>query len=200
MIELRIGKKVVCFHFSFFAVLAILSLLQEARVLLIGLFVCILHELGHLLLMDIFGVSNHKILFYGAGIKLTWYKCWKLSIWKEIAVLLAGCTVNFLCFLILYRSTNVSLCFFAYASLLAGCFNLLPLKCFDGGQLIRAIASYFLPPYYLNWVEISRKVLIVLLLGIFTVCLYQWGIHSLSFWMTILYFLILECFSTEKSQ
>ena len=69
MIEFKVKSIKICFHFSFFAIIALLLLMENHRYALYGLYACIIHELGHLMMMQTLGVKTDKIVFYGAGIQ-----------------------------------------------------------------------------------------------------------------------------------
>lgn len=102
-----------------------------------------LHELGHLaviLLMRI-GIKELNVTPYGLEI-LTARKYRSFS--EEIAVSAAGCTVNFICFFAFSRITGFAVAF-AYASLVLGILNALPVITLDGGEALHALFSSFLP-------------------------------------------------------
>lgn len=102
--------------------------MQLAVILLCSL----MHELGHIGMMCLFGMPPESLTFYAGGIRLS-DSCLYCSKPKLVAVLMAGCAVNLV-------SAGMSLLLgyaglFAAAHLALGLFNLLPFRYFDGGRL-----------------------------------------------------------------
>lgn len=100
-----------------------------------GLYACLLHETGHLAVMMLFGQPVKKLIFYGAGIKIIQSKNELLvGFGKQLAILAAGCTVNFLIYAMTAFFHKYEL--FGLINLMVGLFNILPLNCLDGGKII----------------------------------------------------------------
>lgn len=89
--------------------------------------------------MFLYSQKPESIVIYGGGIKITPDNNRLIPIGRELAVLLAGCTVNLTLALItvLFRGLN----FFAEVNLLLGIFNLMPFKYFDGGRALELITN-----------------------------------------------------------
>lgn len=102
--------------------------MQLAVILLCSL----MHELGHISVMCLFGMPPEALTFYAGGIRLS-DSCLYCGRAKTAAVLLAGCAVNLLCAGISLLLGYAGL--FAAANLALGLFNLLPFRYFDGGRL-----------------------------------------------------------------
>lgn len=135
MIELPFRRFKVCFHFSFFATVAILMLCADSCYAVNGLYACLLHETGHLAVMMLFGQPVKKLIFYGAGIKIIQRKNELLvGFGKQLSILAAGCTVNFLIYAMTVFFHRYEL--FGLINLMVGLFNILPLNCLDGGKII----------------------------------------------------------------
>ncbi len=132
---------------------------DRAEILLIYIFSATLHECGHLLATRMLGIGVREIRFEFSGVRicteenLTSYK-------NELLLAVSGPMVNFICVTVcvaffsffgaslneVTELTGIFLLdgvyshigavgFFAIASLLQGCVNLLPIKTFDGGRI-----------------------------------------------------------------
>ena len=129
MIIFRIFGRRISFCFSFFAMTALLVLTDSSGYIGIGIYACVLHELGHLTAMALLDIPVNEIRFYCAGIKLIHAKR-LLPTAHEALILLSGSAVNLFCFFSLYflPLENIRIKLFAVMSLLVGVFNLkLPL-------------------------------------------------------------------------
>lgn len=146
MFELNFKRVSVVFDFSFFAAVALLSLLNGGYALL-GLAACIWHELGHLFFMKIRGVPVKRMVFYGAGIKIIPDKLIDFTgFGTSFLVLIGGSGANFVLASVLWLINSPEARLFAAVNALIGTFNLLPLQYLDGGKiillLIRRLCSY----------------------------------------------------------
>ncbi len=120
----------ICFSFLF---IAALTTLYSCNTAVLTFAACILHELGHAVVMKHYGIRIKSVTFYGAGIKITPHKGAIISAKGEAAVLLGGCAVNLLLFVIFGRSS------FGVINLFLCGFNMLPAGGLDGGRLLRLI-------------------------------------------------------------
>ncbi|NMA79534.1 MAG: hypothetical protein GX967_02675 [Clostridiales bacterium] len=140
MINIRLFKTSVKIDFSFLAVLLIFMLVDESGYGLMGLYACLIHEIGHLIAMVAVRLNPDEILFYGAGIRIKAFDEYKLSYGEEIFVLSFGSITNLLVFAVLYYNANgQGIGIFAVIHLLIGLFNLLPITIFDGGRMLELI-------------------------------------------------------------
>lgn len=173
MFELRIKKLTVRFDFSFFATVTLLMLLSGSNYAVIGLAVCLWHELGHFTVMLICGVKVKELVFYGAGIKIIPDKQIDFTgFGTAIFVYLAGSAANFLAAALLSISESSEARLFAAVNMVIGAFNLLPLGYLDGGKIIlliiRRLCDYpraCLLERYLKWLNVF---LILAVLAVFT--------------------------------
>lgn len=135
------GRK-VCFCFSFFAMTALLVLTDVSGYVTIGVYACVLHELGHLTAMALLDVPLREIRFCCGGIRLIGEKK-LLPSGSELILLLSGPAMNLFCFASLYflPAADVRVKLFAVISLLVGIFNLLPLDALDGGGILRILGA-----------------------------------------------------------
>lgn len=173
MFELRIKKLTVRFDFSFFATVTLLMLLSGSNYAVIGLAVCLWHELGHFTVMLICGVKVKELVFYGAGIKIIPDKQIDFTgFGTAISVYLAGSAANFIAVALLSMSESPEARLFAAVNMVIGAFNLLPLGYLDGGKIIlliiRRLCDYpraCLLERYLKWLNVF---LILTVLAVFT--------------------------------
>lgn len=123
------GVKIrICFGFLF---INALMMTLSGNIPVLALCACLLHELGHMTVMKLFGQEIRSVTFYGAGVKISPKKGIMLSVWREWAVLSAGCAVNLILYLI-FGSTP-----FGLINLFLCIFNMLPAGGLDGGRILR---------------------------------------------------------------
>ncbi len=101
------------------------------------------HELGHLFIIFALGIGAKEINVTPYGLEISTKRSYR-GFGEEIAVNCAGCAVNFLCFFIFSRVTGYAVAF-AHASLMLGILNALPVLSLDGGEVLHALFSAFLP-------------------------------------------------------
>ena len=105
----------------------------------------ILHELGHILAVWQCGGSVRRLRMSLLGAELVLDGRERLSYRQEVWVAAAGPLINLVTGVLaaqLWRSGyGEGLLLFTGASLVLGCFNLLPLEPLDGGQLLCAVLS-----------------------------------------------------------
>ena len=137
MINIRLYKTNIKIDFSFLAVLLIFMLIDESGYGLMGLYACLIPEIGHLIAMVACRLNPDEILFYGAGIRIKAYDEYKLAYSEGIFILSFGSITNLLVFAILYYTSDSGrIGIFAVIHLLIGLFNLLPITIFDGGRIL----------------------------------------------------------------
>ncbi|MDE6150356.1 MAG: peptidase M50 [Ruminococcus sp.] len=189
MISFDIFQTKIKIHFSFFAVIALISLWQNtiAYDLIMALICCMLHEAGHLLCMYLFSQSPNEIVLYGGGIKIKNSNEKLLSAGAETIILFAGCAVNILlcCISVLIFKKFT---YFASANLFFGLFNLMPVKYFDGGRIISNV---------LNDSPACKliRILFIIAFAIIIIVMIINGLFSISLILTFVYILISEFFT-----
>lgn len=97
------------------------------------------HEGGHIIAADLLGMNTNSFRFYPIGIKMNfssecYSKCY--SSFKSVCVCLAGCLFGFLSAGVIYFSPVDNLEVFIFTSISLSIVNLLPIKCFDGGEIL----------------------------------------------------------------
>lgn len=130
MIRLEIyGVRIrICFGFLF---INALMMTISGNISVLALCACILHEFGHMAVMKLFGQQISSVTFYGAGVKISPKKGKILSVWRECAVLSAGCGVNLLLYLMFGKTE------FGLINLFLCILNMLPAGGLDGGRILR---------------------------------------------------------------
>lgn len=144
MIEFYIGKTKFNIDFGFLAVIALLCILDNGKYILYGVWVCIIHEIGHIVPMFALGEKVKAVKLHAFGIKISPQKNKIRPVFQDIIIILGGATVNILLGVMVSIgdiSTNTQV--FASMNIILGVFNLLPYTSFDGGTLILTIADYF---------------------------------------------------------
>lgn len=123
--------------FSFFAIIAVVVVSDSNVPVLTALLCCLLHELGHIYFMCLYGVAPKSIMLYGGGFRIEPNQERLLSKRADVIILLAGCGVNLTLWLFtgIFLPETPMLRAFSDANLVYGIFNLLPFQYFDGGRI-----------------------------------------------------------------
>ena len=133
----------ITLSFTFFALIILLVIFNKNDFLYFTCFFAIIHELGHLFTLNKFGVKicKLKISLFGANIKTESFK--RISIKKEIIILLSGPLINLCLSAVLYFVNliieNIDFNNLISINLGLGIFNLLPFYNFDGGKIIEIL-------------------------------------------------------------
>lgn len=139
------------------ALLCLLYYICDTNVFLSFVILTLLHELGHLAVMVLFGVRVRHICVGALG---TVISASPMSLWEELLCSLAGPFVNLFCFWVLRPIHLVA----ALISLLLACYNLLPVYPLDGGRALRAALCLCLPLRAAEGVE--RGVMLLTLVAV----------------------------------
>lgn len=187
MIELKLKKTALRLDFSFFAVIALFLLLDTTGFGLMALLACALHELAHILVMAIFGISVDEITFYGAGIRISAAKTEFSKPAVRALILSAGCAANFVLAVIFGQSGQHEA---AAINLFTGIFNLLPIGELDGAGLLKLLLFRVCRAEKID--DIMRTMGAVFsVICIFVIVLFGRGI-SFTLITTALYFIIVS--------
>ena len=132
--KLDIGKTEFKIDVTFAAAVTLTLILDESGAGALALFCCIIHEIGHIVCLLLFGEKPKSVTLSFYGIKLERSgEYWGRS--RETAVYASGPLVNFLfamCMLPFGVKTKNAVIF----SLFVGLFNLVPCRPLDGGNLL----------------------------------------------------------------
>jgi len=168
MFSFKIKNLLISFSFSFFAIIALLILIDGTNYAMLGLIACLIHELGHIFIMCLLNISPSRIIFYGSGIKII-YNYNNITTFKQdFFILIAGSMTNFIVFFSLYSFSNGNYRFalFATINLVIGIFNLIPFKHFDGGKIIDLFINSYCINNSLPIRRIIRFISILMLVGL----------------------------------
>ena len=157
-------KTSVSIKFSFLATVALLTLSETSASVFMSLMSCFLHETGHLLAMFLFGVDVKKIVLYGAGIKIIRGYSLKEKK-KEFIILISGCLMNIIMFLLFFFLKGDSFKTFAVINLVTAIFNILPIKSLDGGAILLLLTEE--KPHLFVFVNILTTIITPLFVVVF---------------------------------
>lgn len=123
--------------FGFPAAVCAACLWGDRELLLRCLAVCLLHEVGHGIVMLVTGAGIREVRFYAAGMQMVTHTAC-LSAAERICIALSGPAVNLACAAAL-RHLNPET---ALLHLCMGCFNLLPYRVLDGGTALHCLTEH----------------------------------------------------------
>ncbi|CAG7631173.1 Stage IV sporulation protein FB [Paenibacillus solanacearum] len=135
-----------------FSIVLLLSVLTGYFIEIVTLFgIVLIHELGHVAAAKAFGwrVTEVQLLPFG-GVAVV-EEMGGVSVWEDIAVALAGPLQNVWMMLVGWVLTATGILpaewghYFIQANLLIALFNLMPVLPLDGGKVMRALLSLWLP-------------------------------------------------------
>lgn len=153
--RLKIGKTSLIIDYYFIAVLTLMLVVFRNESILRCFLFCVLHEVGHLTAMFIFGERVRSVHLGYFGMKID---CGDriLPAGRETVIALAGPAVNLILaamFLLFGFNADFSV------NIALAVFNLLPVKMLDGGRIL----ALFLSPRAMRAVGIAAGVLMSLL-------------------------------------
>lgn len=128
--------------FLLIALLALFAFCDKSGLMLVAISSALIHELGHIVMAVLLGFGVKELYFAPFGIRMILKT--PLSVaksTKKIAVLLAGCFVNLVLFLIFWFLGYKTA---AYIQLITATFNILPAGTLDGGRILHEILSMHL--------------------------------------------------------
>ena len=167
VIRWRCGDAVYTVEFSFFAAAALTALWGGSWYFFLVLSACLLHELGHLVVLRLFRRHVCAVSLCGAGVLIVPAAAYG-AYWQDILISLAGPCVNLLIGSMLLPWDAGASAGMLHLGL--GLFNLLPFPRLDGGAVCRSVflACGILPDrtaVLLQWLGLlTAAVLLVLCL------------------------------------
>ena len=187
-----------------FIFFALFYLTKQIKLYATIMVLCIIHELGHVLMGLIMGLKVEKIEIMTLGLSVSFkinaddynkkIKKGNILQLKKIAIAAAGPLTNLIMLLVVLH-TNINLKIvsneiLAYANILIMLFNLLPIYPLDGGRILKAILQIFegsiKSKIYIR--KISKAVIILITMiasvaviylkniGVFFIIIYLWVI------------------------
>lgn len=170
MLSLSLGRMRLQIHFTGIAVITLFLLLDRTGLGSLGLAVCAIHELGHLLAFLLLRRIPACLSLEWNGIRLEEPRE-GLTSQEWLFVLLSGSGINLLFFFLLTAFGRVGV--FAAMHLVVGLYNLLPLPGLDGGRLLsRFLYRHCTPSRAAGW---CRCFAIATLVAVGTGCLFLLG-------------------------
>ena len=143
MIRFRLFRIDFYFSFTFFAIIAVFELFFRDFILPF-LVVCLIHELGHIITIYLFGGKIKSVKFSGSGIRIIPDKMRYIAKTGEITVLLSGPIANI--FFFIFSKILLPDCKdFAIFNLSLALFNLLPFSALDGGSILISLINLIFP-------------------------------------------------------
>lgn len=132
MIKFQLSKLSISIDFSFATMLSIFFLLDKNGYGLLAFLACVMHEIGHIIVMIIKRNPPYEICFYGGGIKILSHDD---NSWTAI---FAGCLTNFILMFVFLLCGNNEIVptLFGIMNGFVGFFNLLPIDMLDGKKLL----------------------------------------------------------------
>lgn len=130
-----IGNTKITVTFSFLLAVSVLLLLDTLAIGWLLLLSVLLHELGHITAMRIFGVPLEEIGLYPFGVQIRQGGS-QGGYGQDVIIYLSGCGVSLLLAGLFYL-TNHPL--WSAVNLALGLFNLLPILPLDGGQALKSL-------------------------------------------------------------
>ncbi len=141
MIQFHIGRCLVKIRALFFAVLGFLLFSSMGEGAIFGLLAAVLHELGHLGCMTLFGVPPREVRLNPFGIDIVEQDDSGRSYGKDSLIALAGPAINLLAWLTgwgIQQGLGADIGEWMLANLAIGLMNLMPVESLDGGQALYA--------------------------------------------------------------
>ena len=159
---------------SFWIILAILIFLDMGRQYSLLLSAALIHELGHGLIILLYGNTIETVRLIPGGIDIQ-YKEYHFSYGADILIALAGPLANLLTAILFSVLQRGEADYFIGLNLLLCFFNLLPLHPLDGGKILCAIVNCFFPMtgdlYFFLFSALLSFLFFVASLG---ACFYNW--------------------------
>lgn len=137
--RLRINNFLLTISFPALAIAAFVVINSNFSNYFLCFIAIIIHEIGHLFVMKLLGLSPKGIEIKAFNIKIIESSRYNTSFSKDIAVIFAGPLLNIIFYLIFINIYAG----FAFINLFIGLFNLLPAESLDGGQFIYLILLNF---------------------------------------------------------
>lgn len=131
---------------GFFLLIAWFGLINGWDLLLVVLLAATLHEAGHCVILLVLGAQIRRVQIGLCGAVLETDSGKALSYGGELAAVLAGPGVNFLCAVVFLMLDSRRWDLFIGANLILCGFNLLPLRPLDGGRALFLLCSWMFGP------------------------------------------------------
>lgn len=131
----RIGRRSVYIGYEAVAALTAVLVLDRENRMILCFAAALLHELGHLVMMLMFGIEVRGVSLRLFDVRIEADS--PPGFISDLCVTLGGPAVNLLLSAVFIPAGG----FFGYTNLALGCFNLLPVISLDGGRLLTLLLS-----------------------------------------------------------
>lgn len=162
---------------GFGVLLAVLLFLDEQNILPWALLACLIHELGHYLMIQMLGGRVCAFRLSIVGAEMTPERKRLFSYREELLIAAAGPLASLSAALLAGYAARAGqwegLYLFCGLNLLAGLFNLLPVSPLDGGRILRILIS--------QWFEVQAEVICNRVTGILAAGLLALGVFLMLF-------------------
>lgn len=193
MINFKTKDINIVFRFTFFAVAALFLLFRNNEIAVMGIAASLIHEIGHIVAMKIFGVRLKSIEFYLLGIKIYKSETKMLPVHKELIILASGILLNMTLSVISLLSNSPLFFTFGMVNAAIGLFNLLPVKVFDGGQMKELLLENFTEDSeYSTMIKTSVEIFIYILIA--AIILFLMINKNFTAAVAVLFFTVFEIF------
>lgn len=187
MIKFKILSTEFKIDFSFFMFMALIFMTGESKDIIIFFVSCVLHELGHLTAMCIFGAKSRSVYISGLGVKIIQSRENMISTARSVIILLSGAAVNYLIFIL--ADFGMFSNEFSEVNLVLFIFNMLPFRNLDGGSILLCIGELLNKEYLF---EVILKIFALLICIIIFVIIYIYGFSVIPASAVILYYCFCE--------
>lgn len=164
---------------GFWCILALFIYLQGLKTTFFLIASCLIHEFGHIVMMYLLGLKISSITISHKGFKIVCQGLPYLSNLKQILVFLCGPLVNLILYYITQKIALIGFHSYDLFTLSAinfflMCFNLLPMKLLDGGQILSLILSSIIKNvkthfFIMNFISLFTKISLLILGAIFLI-------------------------------
>lgn len=137
----------------FVALITIFLMLDTTGIGTLSVMCSGLHELSHIVTSFILGSPPRELSFEFSGVRLVKSP---LSSGKELLVLIAGSGFNFILALLDFWLCGGGISLFFLVNMSIGLINIIPVKGFDGGEIVLILLSFIFP------IEKSERVFYIL--------------------------------------
>lgn len=171
--------------FLFVCLVALYTLFTPTPDSVFFLLAVILHEVGHLLAMLLSGELPAAVELRSFGIKICRRQTF-LPPLRELLILSAGPFVNLLLSAVFF-AMGKGFHNAAMMNLILALFNLFPVGCLDGGNILRCLLELRLPPYLSQIISVCVAAVFLLLFFAAGALIFFGGSHSPSLLITAVY-------------
>lgn len=160
-------KDLFSIHYSFVILILLMLLMGYINLVLMFMFIILFHELGHIIMIKLFGYKINKVVIYATGGVISTNIAINIKSYKLFLISISGIVMQLLLFLLpiyyfqdsyLFKELNMSLILF----------NILPIYPSDGYKMVLSILEHFASYSYI--IKFSYLFSLITLFIIFFYC------------------------------